>query len=121
MRTTTNSFNDDEIRRAIEASGRRILLIAGVATEIAVQLPSLAAAAEGYEVHVVVDACGGLSARTEAAAHARLSAAGVHLTSTPTLAAELARDFADPATRRALMALNMMKAPASAPLPRSAA
>ena len=56
MRTTTNSFNDDEIRRAIEASGRRILLIAGVATEIAVQLPSLAAAAEGYEVHVVVAA-----------------------------------------------------------------
>jgi nicotinamidase-related amidase len=44
------------VRAAIEASGRRTLLVSGVATEVAVQLPSLTAAAEGYSVSVIIDA-----------------------------------------------------------------
>jgi nicotinamidase-related amidase len=96
VRTTPNAFNDAEIRAAIEASGRRILLVSGVATEVAVALPALTGAAEGYEVHVVVDACAGVGARTEAAVLGRMTAAGVRTTSVPTLIGELAGDFTEP-------------------------
>jgi nicotinamidase-related amidase len=96
VRTTPNAFNDAEIRAAIEASGRKILLVSGVATEVAVALPCLTAAAEGYEVQVVVDACGGVSPRTEDAALRRMTQAGVRTTSVPTLIGELAGDFTQP-------------------------
>jgi nicotinamidase-related amidase len=96
VRTTPNSFNDAELRAAIEASGRRTLLVSGVATEVAVELPCLTAAAEGYEVHVVLDACGGVSPRTEDAALRRMIQAGVRTTSIPTLIGELAGDFTEP-------------------------
>jgi nicotinamidase-related amidase len=96
VRTTPNSFNDAELRAAIEASGRKILLVSGVATEVAVELPCLSAAAEGYEVQVVVDACGGISQRSEDASLRRMTQAGVRATSIPTLIGELAGDFTLP-------------------------
>jgi nicotinamidase-related amidase len=55
-RTTCDSLLNGEIRSAIEATGRRTLLISGVATELAVQLPALTASDLGYRVHLVVDA-----------------------------------------------------------------
>ena len=102
VRTTPNSFNDQELRAAIEASGRKTLLISGVATEVAVQLPALTAAAEGYDVHVLIDACGGISPRTEDAALRRLAGAGVKISSLPTLVGELAGDFTQPNGQQAI-------------------
>jgi hypothetical protein len=75
-RNTTDAFLHAPTREAITASGRKTLLIAGVATEIIVQHSALSAAAEGFQVQVVIDACGGLSARTEDAALRRLEQAG---------------------------------------------
>lgn len=96
QRSAPDSWANDAIRQAIEASGRKTLLVAGVATEIAVQLLSLSAAANGYRVLVVEDACGGLSARSEDAAFRRLAAAGVGMTSVVALAGEFAGDFGQP-------------------------
>ena len=93
VRDVPCSMNDAAIRGAIEATGRKTLLISGVVTEIAVQLPAIAAAAAGYTVHVVVDACGGSTERTEEAAFRRMTQAGVLSTSIVTLAAELAGGF----------------------------
>jgi nicotinamidase-related amidase len=104
-RFTTDSFDNDAIRKAIEATGRRTLLVAGVSTEVAVQRPSLTAARSGYTVEVVLDACGGISERSERAALARLTQAGVILTSVPALAGELAADFRQP---NALAALGVL-------------
>jgi isochorismate hydrolase len=101
-RTTPNSFNDKEIRQAIEISGRKTLIISGVATEVAVQLPALTAASEGYDVHVLIDACAGISLRTEDAALRRLSMAGVHISSLPALIGELAGDFGQPKGQQAI-------------------
>jgi len=102
QRFTTDSFDNDAIRAAIEATGRRTLLIAGVSTEVAVQRPSLTAARNGYTVHVVLDACGGISERSERASLARLTQAGVILTSIPSLAGELAADFRQPNAQAAI-------------------
>ncbi len=93
MRTQTTAFSDAELVAALAACGRPVLILAGVATEIVVQRTALDALAAGYEVHVAVDACGGVDARTEDAAWSRITAAGGALTSVTTFAAELAGDF----------------------------
>ncbi len=101
-RTTCDSFLNPEILAAIEATGRKTLLISGVATELAVQLPALTASDEGYRVYVVLDACGGMSERTEQAALLRITRAGATTTSVMTLAGELAGDFREPKAGQAI-------------------
>lgn len=92
-RTFTTAFADAGLVEALSASGRKVLILAGVASEIVVQRTALDALAAGYEVMVAVDACGGISARTEEAAFARIGAAGGVTTSVITFGAELAGDF----------------------------
>jgi nicotinamidase-related amidase len=93
MRTTTDAFTHAPTRDAIMKTGRKTLLVAGVATEIIVQHSSLSAAAHGFEVQVVIDACGGLSPRTEDAALRRLTQNGVAIASIASIAGQLAGDF----------------------------
>ncbi|MCC8943557.1 isochorismatase family protein [Bradyrhizobium sp. Arg62] len=95
-RTTTDAFQHAETRYAIMNTGRKTLLIAGVATEISVQHSALSGAARGLEVQVVLDACGGLSPRTEDAALRRLVQAGIVTTSAPSIAGQLAGDITQP-------------------------
>jgi nicotinamidase-related amidase len=105
QRFTTDCFDNDAIRAAIEATGRKTLLVSGVAVEVAVQRPSLSAVRRGYNVHVVLDACGGISARSEQASLFRLSQTGVVLTSIASLAGELAADFTQPKAQQAVSVL----------------
>jgi uncharacterized OB-fold protein/nicotinamidase-related amidase len=102
VRTTTSSFDNPGFRKAIEDSKRRVLLVCGVATEIAVQRLTLAALRAGFDVQVVVDASGGFSERSEQAALSRMQAAGASLTSLPTIIGELAADFTQPQAGQAL-------------------
>lgn len=101
-RTTCDSFLNDEIVSAIKATGRKSLLISGVATELAVQLPALTACDHGFTVYVVVDACGGMSERTEQAALLRMTKAGATTVSVMTLAGEMAGDFRKPKAEQAI-------------------
>lgn len=96
MRTTTDAFLHPQTRDAIAKTGRKTILIAGVATEIIVQHSALSGIEHGLQVQVVVDACGGLSARTEDAALRRLAQAGVVTTSIASIAGQLAGDFTQP-------------------------
>ncbi|HLG81780.1 MAG TPA: isochorismatase family protein [Bradyrhizobium sp.] len=93
MRTETSAFADQDLAAAIAATGRRILIISGVVSEIVVQRTALDAAASGYVPLVAVDACGGIDTRTEDAAWRRITSAGGATTSAITFAAELAGDF----------------------------
>jgi nicotinamidase-related amidase len=93
FRTVTSAFDDAATAEAIAGTGRRTLVLAGVASEIVVQRTALGALAAGYRVQVAVDACGGVSARTEDAAWRRITQAGGTTTSVTTFAAELAGDF----------------------------
>jgi nicotinamidase-related amidase len=92
-RTTADSFRNEVIVAAVKATGRQTLLISGVSSEVAVQLPALSAADFGYRVFIVVDACGGMSERTEQAAFDRVIKAGGNTVSVMGLAGELAGDF----------------------------
>lgn len=101
-RTSTDSFLHAPTRAAIESTGRRTLLVCGVATEIIVQHTSLSAKAAGFDVQLVVDATGGISERTEQAALLRMVQAGVVTTSLPSLAGQLASDFSKPKSGEAI-------------------
>jgi nicotinamidase-related amidase len=102
VRTTTDAFLHAATSKAIAQTGRKTLLVAGVATEIIVQHSALSGAARGLDVQVVVDACGGLSARTEDAAFRRLAQAGVVTTSVASIAGQLAGDFTQPKAGQAI-------------------
>jgi hypothetical protein len=101
-RTTCDSFRNDRVLDLIRASGRGTLLLSGVATELAVQLPALSASDAGYRTYVVVDACGGMNSRTERAALDRIHLAGGSSTSVLTLAGELAGDLREPKAQQAI-------------------
>ncbi|MDF3029697.1 MAG: hydrolase [Moraxellaceae bacterium] len=99
-RTSMNSWEDPEFRAAVERSGRRKLIIAGLWTEVCVAFPALDARREGYEVYVVVDAIGGVSPVAHEAALQRMQQAGVVPVTVLGLACELQRDWARPEADR---------------------
>jgi nicotinamidase-related amidase len=92
-RTQTTAFADEGLVAGLRDAGCGVLVLSGVASEIVVQRTALDALAAGYEVHVAVDACGGIDARTEDAAWRRITAAGGATSCVTTFASELAGDF----------------------------
>jgi nicotinamidase-related amidase len=102
VRSTTDSFDNAEIRSAIEATGRTTVLIAGIVTEIAVMRPALSGKERGLDTRVVFDACNGASERSELASIERMQHSGVVLTSVPAILGELAVDFSDPRAQKAI-------------------
>jgi len=99
-RTTMNSWEDPDFRGAVERTGRKKLVIAGLWTEVCVAFPTLDALRDGYEVFVVVDAIGGVSPVAHEAAMQRMIQAGAHPISVLGLACELQRDWGRPEANR---------------------
>src|SRR5437763_11755435 len=58
-RTTINAWEDVEFRKAVEATGRKKLVMNALWTEACLAFTALDALREGYEVYVVADAVGG--------------------------------------------------------------
>jgi len=92
-RRNMNMWEDDAARGAIVATGRRKLIFSGLLTEACVTFPVLSARAAGYEVHVVGDACGGLTPVSHELAMRRMEAAGAKPTSWIQVLLELQRDW----------------------------
>ena len=88
-----NAWDNEDFVKAVKATGRKQLIIAGVVTEVCVAFPALSAIAEGYEVFVVTDASGTFNEITRQAAWARMGAAGAQLMSWFGVACELHRDW----------------------------
>ncbi|HTI46203.1 MAG TPA: isochorismatase family protein, partial [Casimicrobiaceae bacterium] len=60
-RTSINAWEDVEFRKAVQATGRKKLVMAALWTEACLTFPALDAMREGYEVYAVADAVGGTS------------------------------------------------------------
>lgn len=88
-----NAWDNEDFVRAVRATGRKQLIIAGVVTEVCVAFPALSAVEEGYEVFVVADASGTFNAVTRDAAWMRMQAAGVQMMTWFGVACELHRDW----------------------------
>jgi len=92
-RTTINSWEDMEFRKAVEDAGRKKLIMTALWTEACLTFPALDALADDYEVFVPVDAVGGTSVAAHEAALRRIEQAGGKLISTVQLFCELQRDW----------------------------
>jgi hypothetical protein len=90
---SASPFLDEATNNLLGRSNRKVLIIGEFATEAVVLHAMLDARAQGYEVLVPVDVCGGLSKRTEQAALRQIIAAGAITTSVVPIATKLARDF----------------------------
>jgi nicotinamidase-related amidase len=110
-RTTINAWEDVEFRRAVEATGRRKLLMTALWTEACLTFPTLDAIRGGYEVFPVVDAVGGTSVVAHETGLRRVEQAGAQLTSITQLLCELQRDWARTSTVPAFVDLLFKKTP----------
>ncbi|QPF76414.1 hydrolase [Roseateles sp. DAIF2] len=88
-----NAWDNEDFLKAVKATGKKQLIIAGVVTEVCVAFPALSALAEGYEVFVVTDASGTFNEITRNAAWNRMAEAGAQLMSWFGVACELHRDW----------------------------
>jgi nicotinamidase-related amidase len=93
-----NLWEDDAVRDVVLKTQRRRLLVSGLLTEACVSFPVLSALAEGYEVYVVADACGGITPDSHALALRRMEGAGARVTSWIQVLLEFQRDWTRHAT-----------------------
>ena len=92
MRTNISPFLDEKTRLALKDNARKTLIIAGFATEAVIIHAVVGAIEAGYRAIVPVDACGGMSERTESTALRQIEAFGGEVTSTVTIATSLEPD-----------------------------
>lgn len=88
-----NAWDNEDFVKAIKATGRKQLIIAGVVTEVCVAFPALSAIEEGFEVFVVTDASGTFNDIARHSAWDRMSQAGAQLINWFGVACELHRDW----------------------------
>jgi nicotinamidase-related amidase len=101
-RSSMNAFEDKAFRDAVEATGRKRLIIAGLHTEICLTFASVEALKAGYDVMYVTDAVGGRSQAAHRTAIDRLAHAGAVPTTALAVTTELFRDWASPLRAPAL-------------------
>lgn len=91
-----NAMDDAAFAAAVTKTGRRKLILAGVTNDVCTVYPALTLVSQGYEVQVVADAGGSPSRMADDIALRRMEKAGVVLTSTNQLIAELVGTWATP-------------------------
>lgn len=101
-RTLINTWQDPNVTDIIKESGRKQLILAGLFTEICVAMPAIQAIGEGYDVFVVTDACGAVTAEAHDMAIRRMIQAGVVPINWMAVAGEWQRDWARIETANAL-------------------
>lgn len=106
VRSGASCLDHAGTRDALASTGRPVVVICGVLTELVVQLTALDLIDAGMRVHVALDACGGLSSSTEDAALRRIESAGGYVGCVPNLAADMVRDFTTATGGRVIGALH---------------
>ncbi len=91
-----NAMDDERFAAAVKATGRKKLIIAGVTNDVCTVYPALSLVRDGFEVQVVADAGGSPSKMADDIALRRMERAGVTLTTTNQLIAELAGSWTTP-------------------------
>ncbi|WP_199535691.1 isochorismatase family protein [Dyella psychrodurans] len=95
-RSSVNAWDDPRVAAAIEATGRKKLIFAGISLEVCAAFPAMTAISKGYESYVAVDASGTFSETKRQAGLLRMQQAGVILSDYGTLMVEILKDNARP-------------------------
>ena len=104
-RTSMNSWDDPGFRKAIEATGRKNIILTGLWTEVCVTWPTIEMLGAGYNVYVVEDCCGATSQAAHDAALSRMVQAGAVRTTTIAALLEWQRDWKNREHYDALMGI----------------
>ncbi len=88
-----NAWKSPEFKRAIESTGRKKIIMAGIVTDVCLMFPAISAVAEGYDVYAVVDASGTWNKAVADAAIQRMTQAGVKVATWASVLAEVMDDW----------------------------
>lgn len=106
-RTSMNTWEDEAAYKAITSTKKQKLVLAGLWTGVCIVGPALSALEEKYDVYVITDACGDVSAEAHERAIQRMVHAGVKPITSIQYLLELQRDWARQETYVAVT--NLMK------------
>jgi nicotinamidase-related amidase len=95
-RSSVNAFDDVRVAQAIEATGRKKLIFAGISLEVCAAFPAITAVGKGLDAYVAVDASGTFSETKREVGVLRMMQAGVVLSDYATLMVEILKDNARP-------------------------
>jgi hypothetical protein len=104
-RTSINSWLNADFRRAVEATGRKRFVLAGLWTGACVTFPTMDMLKAGYEVFVVADACGDTSPEAHERAIQRMVQAGAVPITALQFVFELQQDWARGETYDGVMSI----------------
>ncbi len=102
-RSSMNSWDDKNFVAAINKTGRKKIVIAGLWTETCVALPTVQALYDGYDIYVVEDCCGDVSVLAHENAMKRMIQAGAKPVTSLSVMLEWQRDWAERDTYDAVM------------------
>ena len=102
-RSSMNAWDDKNYVAAIQKSGRKKIVMAGLWTESCVAMPTIQAIHDGYEVYVVEDCCGDVSQLAHDNAMKRIVQAGAKPVTSLCVMLEWQRDWAERDTYDAVM------------------
>jgi nicotinamidase-related amidase len=106
-RLSVNAFDDATVAKAIESTGRKKLIFAGISLEVCAAFPAITAVGKGYDAYVAVDASGTFSETKREAGLLRMLQAGVIVSDYATLMVEFLRDNGRPEAGAVYGALDM--------------
>lgn len=93
-RTFINTWEDPNVTDLVKKSGRNQLILAALWTEICLAMPAIHALGENYDVFIVTDASGGISAEAHDMAIRRMVQAGAVPITWMAVLGEWQRDWA---------------------------
>lgn len=93
-RSSMNSWDSQQVRQHIDKAGRKKLILAGLWTEVCINMCAFSAMQDGYEIYVVEDACGGTSEIAQQSSMNRMQQAGVVSVTWQQVLLEWQRDWA---------------------------
>ena len=102
-RSSMNSWDDANFVAAVQKTGRKKIVLAGLWTETCVALPTVQAIDDGYDVYVVEDCCGDVSVLSHENAMKRVVQAGAKPVTALSVMLEWQRDWALKETYDAVM------------------
>jgi len=95
-RTSTHAWSHPRVRAAVDATGRKKLIMAGLATEVFLAQSVLAAVKDGFDVYFVSDCSGGVTKEAHDDAKVRMTMAGARPMSLVAVINEWTPDFTSP-------------------------
>jgi nicotinamidase-related amidase len=106
-RSTVNAYDDARVASAIEKTGRKKLIFAGLSLEVCAAFPAMTAVSKGLDAYVAVDASGTFNETKREVGILRMLQAGVVVSDYATLMVEILKDNGRPEAGAVYGAMDM--------------